>query len=92
MKDKKKKINFEDALSELEEITQSLESGELSLEDSIKAFTRGVELKKICEDRLSEAEKQIKILEKGEKGVTAREIKIKKDEIPDKNEIQGTLL
>ena len=92
MKDKKKKINFEDALSELEEITQRLESGELSLEDSITAFSRGVELKKTCEIRLQEAEDKIKILEKGEKGVKVREIKIKDGKIPDKNEIQGTLL
>ena len=66
----------------------------MSLEDSIRAFSRGMELKKICEERLAEAEAQIEILEKGKDNkIKSRTIKAGEDgEIPEKNEIQGTLL
>ena len=59
------KISFEQAISELEKIAEKLERGQLSLEDSIKAYERGMELKKICTDRLHEAEGKIELLSKG---------------------------
>ena len=53
------KMSFEDALSELERIVASLEQGEVSLDDAIKAFERGTELKSHCQARLEEARMQV---------------------------------
>lgn len=65
-KDKKmEKFNFEEAIRELEKIVDELESGELSLEDSIKAFEKGIELSKLCRKKLEKAEDRVKkLLEK----------------------------
>lgn len=54
--------DFESALVRLEEITSQLESGEKSLEESIKLYTEGLEISKFCNEKLSEAEKKIKII------------------------------
>ena len=47
-----KNIKFEEALAELEEQVRLLESGELSLEESLAAYKYGVELSKVCSDKL----------------------------------------
>ena len=54
-----KNLTFEEALNELEDIVNSLERGEISLEDAIKAFERGTELKNQCEKRLKEAKMKV---------------------------------
>lgn len=51
--------SFEDALAELETIVKGLESGKTTLEESITAYTRGMELKKICETKLRDAQSRI---------------------------------
>lgn len=56
------KINFEKALTRLEEITQKLESADFSLEDSLKLFEEGIRLSRFCQKTLSEAEKKIELL------------------------------
>ena len=56
-------LTFEKALGELEEIVQSLESGDTSLEDAIKAYERGVALKKHCEKKLREAQLRVEKIE-----------------------------
>lgn len=79
----KKQISFEEALKELEEIAERLERGSLSLEDSIKAYERGMELKKICSDRLVDAEAKIEFLSKTPDGETSKStIKKKKEPTP----------
>ncbi len=83
---KEKLISFEDALQELEQIAEKLERGQLSLEDSILAYERGMELKKICSDRLNEAEGKIEMLSKSTDGKVTKENLVKetkknKDEI-----------
>ena len=60
--DKKKSLNFESTLSEVEKIIESLEEGNLSLEDSIKAYEKGISLTKACQKMLSDAELKIKKL------------------------------
>ena len=65
---KKKEPGFEEALLELEEITRALESGELSLDDSIQSYEKGMELKKVCLDILKKAEKKLEYLEKNSEG------------------------
>jgi exodeoxyribonuclease VII small subunit len=59
------KLDFEQALSQLEKLVDDLESGELSLEDSIKAFEKGIELSRLCRQKLEKAEDRVKkLLEK----------------------------
>ena len=63
----KKKINenninnlsFEEALEELENITESFEDGDSTLENAVNLYNRGVLLKKHCEKKLREAKKKI---------------------------------
>ena len=62
MTQKKKFKDFESALNRLEEITELLESGENPLEKSIDLYTEGLEIAKFCTEKLSEAEKKIKII------------------------------
>ena len=56
--------NFEEAFSELQKTVTQLESGKLSLEESLKNFEKGVALVRTCQTFLSEAEKKIEILTK----------------------------
>ena len=52
-------LTFEQALSELEEIVQKLEAGDASLDEAIKAYSRGIELKNQCQRRLDSARLQV---------------------------------
>jgi len=52
-------LKFEEALTKLEEIVAELEEGELSLEEAVEKFQRGMALKQLCERRLSEAEARV---------------------------------
>jgi exodeoxyribonuclease VII small subunit len=54
--------DFETALAELETLVQRMEGGELSLEDSLKEFERGVQLTRICQEALKIAEQRVKLL------------------------------
>ena len=47
--------SFEEALSQLEDIVARLEKGEVSLDDAVKAYEKGSELKNECQKRLDEA-------------------------------------
>jgi len=63
-KDKKdsEELTFEEALERLETLVQSLEEGDLPLEEAIATFEEGTRLKKICQERLREAERTIELL------------------------------
>jgi len=59
--------DFEQALKELEDLVERMERGDLSLEESLKCFERGVELTRICQQALKEAEQKVQLLlEKGD--------------------------
>ncbi len=58
-----KELTFEDALSELESIVESMEGGQLPLEKSLSAYKRGAELLQFCQRQLQDAQQQVKILE-----------------------------
>jgi exodeoxyribonuclease VII small subunit len=59
--------DFEAAVAELESIVKKLEDGELTLEQSLGLYERGVQLSRFCHARLEEAERRIEILnERGE--------------------------
>ena len=62
MSEDKQELSFEDALAELESLVETLERGELSLEDSLESFERGVTLTKTCQKALKEAEQKVRIL------------------------------
>ncbi|MCY3731386.1 MAG: exodeoxyribonuclease VII small subunit [Rhodospirillaceae bacterium] len=53
---------LEKSLEELEALVEELESGELSLEDALKCFERGVKLTRQCQATLKEAEQKVEIL------------------------------
>ncbi len=54
--------DFESAIGELETIVKTLEAGDLSLEQSLQLFERGVQLSRFCHTRLEDAERRIEIL------------------------------
>jgi exodeoxyribonuclease VII small subunit len=59
---------FETALEDLEQVVEHLDSGELSLEDSLAAFEKGVGLVKFCNEKLNEVEKKVELLVKDKEG------------------------
>jgi exodeoxyribonuclease VII small subunit len=62
MAEQRARIDLEKSLAELEELVEQLESGELTLEKSLKAFERGVRLSRECQTALKEAEQRVQIL------------------------------
>jgi exodeoxyribonuclease VII small subunit len=56
------KKTFEQAMKQLEQIVQDLESGDIPLEKAIKKFEEGIQLSKYCTEKLDESEKRITIL------------------------------
>lgn len=52
-------MSFEDAMSELEAVVTKLEGSQVALDDSIKLYERGAELKKHCEAKLKSAEEKV---------------------------------
>ncbi len=68
MAEKKKEMNFEEALKRLEEIVGALDDGSAMLDESMELFEEGVKLVKFCNGKLENAEKRVKILVEGENG------------------------
>ena len=62
MATKKIEIDFEKALEQLEGLVEELESGDLSLENSLKSFEKGIKLARLCQEQLSKAELQVQKL------------------------------
>ena len=57
-----KNIKFEEALAELEEQVRLLESGELSLEESLDVYKYGVELSKVCAGKLEAVKQEVETI------------------------------
>ena len=53
---------FEDSLAELEKIVANMEAGQLPLEESLAAYKRGTELLKFCQQKIQDAESQVRVL------------------------------
>lgn len=68
MSTKSKEMNFEKALTELEQIVSKLEKGGLALNESLALFEKGVKLTRFLRAELDKAEKKIEILLRDEKG------------------------
>ncbi len=61
-------MKFEEAMERLEDIVQSLEEGELTLEKSLVTFEEGMKLIKFCSKKLEEAEQKVTMLVQGSEG------------------------
>lgn len=59
---RKKPVNFEAALEELEELVERMEDGDLTLEESLAAFEKGVRIARDCQDALKQAEQRVQVL------------------------------
>lgn len=62
MSRKKTASLFEDSMNELEKLVEQMEQGDISLEESLKAFERGIKLTRTCQQALQEAEQKVQIL------------------------------
>jgi exodeoxyribonuclease VII small subunit len=74
----KSPLAFEEAIAELESIVDTLEKGDLTLEQSLAAFERGVKLTRTCQKALDKAEQKVRILT--EKSVDAEPQPFQADE------------
>ena len=63
-----KEIKFEEALLRLENEVKRLESGNMSLDESISAFEEAIKLVKVCNEKLESAERRVRILTETEDG------------------------
>ena len=55
-------MSFEQAMAELEQLVEKMEDGELTLDESLKAFERGVVLTRLCQNELKNAELKVQQL------------------------------
>jgi exodeoxyribonuclease VII small subunit len=62
MSRKVSKFNFEESLSSLEHLVEAMEAGDLSLEESLKAFEQGIKLTRECQQMLEQAEQKVQVL------------------------------
>jgi len=62
MASRKSTTSFEDSLAELEQLVEHLEQGDLTLEESLKSFERGIKLTRSCQKSLQAAEQKVQIL------------------------------
>ena len=69
MEAKAAKLSFEDALTQLETIVETMESGEVPLAELLAKFEEGTHLLKVCETRLKDAELKIEQLKRQKEGV-----------------------
>jgi exodeoxyribonuclease VII small subunit len=56
------KEKFEEALEKLEDIVRRMETGEMTLEESLKAFEEGIKLSRLCAKKLDEADRRVDLL------------------------------
>lgn len=61
-KKKESVFNFEDSLANLESLVTAMEDGDLSLEESLQAFEKGIRLTRECQNALQKAEQKVQIL------------------------------
>jgi len=62
MTKKKSSSLFESSMEELEKLVEQMEQGDISLEESLKAFERGIKLTRTCQQALQDAEQKVQIL------------------------------
>jgi len=70
LKPREAELNFEGAMDRLEKIVEQMESGKLPLEDLIVRYQEGMNLVKVCQERLAKAEQKIEIIARNSAGKT----------------------
>jgi exodeoxyribonuclease VII small subunit len=81
--------DFEAALEELEALVERMETGELTLEESLSAFERGVALTRQCQTALREAELRVKALTEEDEGLALTDLEdedFEADELDDEDD------
>lgn len=68
MTDKSTEFDFEKSLQELEKLVETMEKGDLTLEESLKQFERGIVLTRACQQALATAEQKVRILTQNNAG------------------------
>ncbi|OPY90673.1 MAG: Exodeoxyribonuclease 7 small subunit [Syntrophus sp. PtaU1.Bin208] len=66
------KEKFEEAMAKLESLVRRMEGGEMTLEESLKAFEEGIRLSRLCASRLDEAERRVELLVRENKEITVQ--------------------
>lgn len=79
-KSKTEEISFEKSINELEEIVKNLEKNDITLDESLKLFERGVALSSSCTKMLDEAEQKVSVLLKTDTGVNEQNFLVGDDE------------
>ncbi len=74
------KEKFEEALGRLEDIVKKMEAGDMTLEESLKAFEEGIKLVRLCSRKLDEAERRVEILLKQEEELVIKPFKVEENE------------
>ena len=74
------KDKFEEALGRLEDIVKKMEAGDMTLEESLKAFEEGIKLARLCSRRLDEAERRVEILLKQEGEPVVKPFQVEENE------------
>ncbi|WP_349431405.1 exodeoxyribonuclease VII small subunit [Methylomarinum sp. Ch1-1] len=59
---KKSTTLFEDSMAELEQLVEQMEQGDITLEESLQSFERGIKLTRICQKALQDAEQKVQVL------------------------------
>lgn len=80
MATKKKAADFEQSLNALEALVNKMEQGDLTLEESLQAFSTGIQLTRECQTRLAEAEQQVSLLLEQQGEITLTEFDASDDE------------
>ncbi|SEM25903.1 Exodeoxyribonuclease VII small subunit [Syntrophus gentianae] len=66
------KEKFEEAMTKLESLVRKMETGEMTLEESLKAFEEGIRLSRLCAARLDEAERRVELLMRENKEISVQ--------------------
>ena len=61
-------LSFEKSLEKLEKIVAELETGNITLDDALSRYEEGIKLSRLCQEKLSQAEKKIEVLSRNAKG------------------------
>jgi exodeoxyribonuclease VII small subunit len=74
------KDKFEEALARLEDIVRKMEAGDMTLEESLKAFEEGIKLARLCSRKLDEAERRVEVLIKQEDELVIKPFQVEENE------------
>ena len=74
------KEKFEEALGRLEDIVKRMEAGDMTLEESLKAFEEGIKLARLCSRKLDEAERRVEVLIRQEDELVIKPFQVEENE------------